>query len=156
MVFSCLSFFPTRPYRPYPTFFPTRPPPCCPFAFAMTKHSSRWPLEKKTAASRLYMIWIMFTKRLYTSDGAMRTKNSAVKWLSKHVLSINDWIDTLYTSRWTLDWHLCQFLVNTKLVLNQHFDQNSIDTQLSVGQLNWQSVNPLIYINRLSMACLWN
>jgi len=31
----------------------TRPPPYCPFAFAMTKHSSKWPYGKKPAASRL-------------------------------------------------------------------------------------------------------
>ena len=34
-------------------FFPIRLPPYRPFAFTMTKHSSKWPSEKKPAASRL-------------------------------------------------------------------------------------------------------
>ena len=51
--FSPLAFFPTRSYRSCPAFFPTLSSPYRPFAFPMTKHSSKWPLEEKPAASKL-------------------------------------------------------------------------------------------------------
>ena len=42
-----LAFFFTRPYHPFHACFPTRPPLHRPFAFATTKHLSKWPIEKK-------------------------------------------------------------------------------------------------------------